>query len=284
MLGLLLRRYVFQFSPKFVIQKLKLGNVNICSLRDDLRIDSNLFSSISCGASFSSKTAMIKALSEYVERRASNLSGNKSTNGFAAFPFIFRKKRAQTKARKNAYFEIVERYAWAEWFYNININYQLRNEVYKINKSFYRGICDEVNLLKLYAVSPKLEDNSLKMVILYALTESGLVCGGAVRQNEEQAEQNALKELYMHTIALYRMRNNNIQVTANYEKRVSWISEQYPILKERLALCGNQDMSIPFSIIFQDIQTEFHQFYVVQRCLFEGYDKEFISKDNEMYV
>jgi hypothetical protein len=284
MLDRILRYYISPLSPQFIIQKLKLGNVYICSLSDDFKKNSNVFAGISCGASCSWNKAMVKALSEYVERRASNLLGIKSTTGFAAYPFIYRKKRAQVKARQNAYFEVVERYAWNEWFYNSDICYQLRNNVHKNNKSFYDGICNEVNIRKLYAICPKLEENRLKMVILYAVTDSGLACGGAVRQNEEKAEQNALKELYMHIVALYRMKSNNIQAKGNYEKRVFWISGQFDLLQKRLHSCGSQTICHPSPIVYQDIETEFHQVYVVQRCLFDGYDKEFISEDNEMYV
>lgn len=284
MLRRLFHSYLSHFFPKFLIHKLRLGDIYICSLSEYLKNSDRLFVGISCGAGHSWQSALIKAYSEYVERRSSSLSGAQSTTGFAAFPFIFRKKRAQRKARQNAYFEMVERYAWPEWFYNNKAQYQVRANISENNKKFYEAISSEINFLKLYAITPKLGKPNLKMVILYAATESGLVCGGAVRESEEKAEQNALKELYMHAAGLYRMRNNNVQAATNYEKRVDWISKQHPFLEKRLAFSGNEAIIIPSSVIFQDIQTEFHQFYVVQRCLFEGYDKKFISENNEMYV
>src|SRR3990172_1510262 len=103
------------------IQKLKLGNVFICTLNDQTRGD-NVFAGVACGAGRSWRCAKSKALSEYVERKS--CSG--LTNGFAAFPFLFRKEKAQKKANENAWLEIIERYAWHEWFYNKQIFYELR--------------------------------------------------------------------------------------------------------------------------------------------------------------
>ena len=121
-------------------------------------------------------------------------------------------------------------------------------------------------------------------MIFYALSESGLVCGGAAHKNKEQAELSALKELYMHAIGLFRMKSQNLQPTTIYEKRVYWISEQHQTLQKRLTFQGNAAISIPFPITFQNIKTEFDQTHVVQRCVFEGHTKKFISEENEIYV
>ncbi len=239
---------------------------------------------MTCGASHSWEIAMIKALSEYVERIGSDSLREISTTGFAAFPFLFRKERARTKARENAFFEMAERYAWPEWFYSPSISYQLKNTITRSNESLYQAICNEIKISRLYTIYPKFKNSDLKMAILYAVTEYGLVCGGAVRHSEAQAEQNALKELYMHAVGLYRMKTHQIHPTTDYEKRVIWISRQEELLKKRLFESGAQLIDIPFPIIFHDVNTKFNQAYVVQRCLFKGYDKKFISQENEIYV
>jgi hypothetical protein len=88
----------------------------------------------------------------------------------------------------------------------------------------------------------------------------------------------------MHAIGLFRMKDQNLQPTTIYEKRVAWISQHYKKLQERLEYQGNEGIAIPFPVTFQNIKTDFEQTHVVQRCIFEGYQKEFISEDNEMYV
>lgn len=277
-------KYLCFFLPKLTLQKLKLGDVYICTLNDNLMKKDNIFNAQACGADSCWETTKSKALSEYVERKSFELSQVQSTNGFAAYPFIFRKKRAQKKARENACFEMIERYAWPEWFGNKNIHYTLKNDVENKNKKFLQAIQREINISKLYIISPQMEQSNLKMVILYGVTNAGLVCASSVRNSIESAEQSALKEFYMHAVGLYRIKNHILKTTMNYEARIVWISEQSHLLNQRLTFCGTHFISIPYPIVYQDIPTEFNQAYIVQRCFFQGYDDQFFSKENKMYI
>lgn len=276
--------YLSKFLPPFSLQKLRMGEVYICSLNDQLRRVGNVFTHIACGVDFSWYKAAMKAQSEYVERKACQSSMAKSSTGFAAYPFIFCKKKAIHKAKGIAYREMLERYAWPEWFENKNTTYAVRHSVCKGNASFFQGINREFCFSNFYAIWPRLVDKNVKLVILYTQTEAGLVCAAAASKHEAQAEQGALKELYMHAIGLYRMRKHNIQPLTPYERRVDWIGDQQKILENRLSFSGDQPISVPFPIVFQSIKTEFSQAYVVERCVFEGYDKEFISEENELYI
>jgi len=276
--------YFSKFLPKFTLQKLKLGDVYICTLNESNNKISGVFASRSCGAGRSWEIAVLKAQTEYVEREAVRASNATSSTGFAAFPFIFFKQRAINQAKKYAYAEMVERYAWPEWFANENIAYQFHSDVCDANRQFYQGIRNEIQFESLYVIQPRLELDNLQLVILYALSELGLVCGGAAHKNREQAELSALKELYMHAIGLCRMKHQNPQPTTVYDKRVYWISGQHQTLQKRLNSQGGKGISIPFTVAFQTIKTEFEQTHVVQRCVFEGYQKKFISEENEMYV
>jgi hypothetical protein len=175
--------YFSKFLPKFILQKLKLGDVYICTLNEDGNESNSVFASTACGAGHSWEVAVLKTQSEYVERRALQTSGvATSSTGFAAFPFIFFKKRAISQARKYAYGEMVERYAWPEWFHNKNIAYQLRSDVCTVNQKFYQAIQNEIKFSNLTIIQPKLELDNLQVVIIYALSEVGLVCGGAAHK------------------------------------------------------------------------------------------------------
>ncbi|MEN8235943.1 MAG: hypothetical protein ABFQ95_00105 [Pseudomonadota bacterium] len=276
--------YLSKFLPTFSLQKLKVGEAYICSLNDQSGRAGNIFTRIACGADFSWYKAVMKAQSEYVERKAYQSSTANSSTGFAAYPFIFQKAKAQRKAKSIAYREMLERYAWPEWFENKDIAYKVREAVNEENKSFFQGIDKEFCFSSFYAIWPKLADKNVKLVIFYAQIEEGLVCAAAANEHEVQAEQGALKELYMHAIGLYRMRSHKIHPSTPYEKRVDWIGGQREALEKRLAFSGDQPISVPFPVVFQSIKTEFSQAYVVERCMFEGYDKKFISEDNEMYI
>lgn len=276
--------YFSKFLPKFTLQKLQLGDVYICALNESDNKRGGVFASRSCGASRTWEIAVLKAQAEYVEREAVRAANAASSTGFAAFPFIFFKQRAIKQAKKYAYAEMVERYAWPEWFANNTIAYQLRSDVCDRNNSFYQAIQKEIEFSNLYIIQPQLELNDLQLVIIYAVSELGLVCAAAAHKNIEQAELSALKELYMHAIGLFRMKSQNLEATTIYDKRVYWISGQHECLQKRLSSQGNVPLSIPFSVIFQDIKTAFDQTHVVQRCVFEGYQKKFISEENEMYI
>lgn len=284
MLGKIRFNYLAKFLPPLFLQKLKMGKVYICSLNDQSERAGSIFTRIACGVDFSWYKAAMKAQSEYVERKAYQSSTAKSSTGFAAYPFIFRKQKAERNAGRIAYREMLERYAWPEWFENKNTAYAVRHSVCKGNASFFQGINKEFCFSNFYAIWPQLADRDVKLVILYAQTEEGLVCAAAASKHKAQAEQGALKELYMHAIGLYRIRKHKIQPRTSYEKRVDWIGNQREILENRLSFSGDQPISIPFPIVFQSIKTEFSQAYVVERCVFEGYGKEFISEDNEMYI
>jgi len=276
--------YFSKFLPKFTLQKLKLGDVYICALNESDNKCGGVFASRSCGASRSWEIAVLKAQTEYVEREAVRAANATSSTGFAAFPFIFFKQRAIKQAKNYAYAEMVERYAWPEWFANDTIAYQLRSDVCDRNNPFYQAIQKEMEFSNLYIIQPQLELNDLQLVIIYAVGELGLVCAAAAHKNKEQAELSALKELYMHAIGLFRMKSQNLEATTIYDKRVYWISAQHERLQKRLSSQGNAPLSIPFPVNFQDIKTAFDQTHVVQRCVFEGYQKKFISEENEMYI
>ena len=276
--------YFSKLLPPFFLQKLKIGGAYICSLDDKAERPGSIFTHIACGIDFSWYRAAMKAQSEFVERKALQSSAAKCSTGFAAYPFIFCKRKAERKARDIAYREMLERYAWPEWFENKDIAYELRRSVSKGDSSFFQGIKREFCFSNFYAIWPRLADSNVKLVILYAQIEEGLVCAAAASTQEARAEQGALKELYMHAIGLYRMRKDNIQPSTSYEKRIDWIGNQHKILENRLSFSGDRPISIPFPIVFQSIKTEFSQAYVVERCVFEGYDKEFISEANELYI
>lgn len=269
--------------PSLNVQRIKMESVYLCLMGDDTG-KKNIFTSKSCGVGFSWEMALSKAQSEFVEREAFRRSGFFSSTGFSAYPYVFSKKKARWRCRRNAYLEMLERYAWPEWFSQLDISYSYSDEILRKNQEFFQEMRKDVDILHIHKVVPALQDGSVSMVILYAETEYGLVCASAVKETEEAAEENALKELYMHSIGLYRMKEDRIPPKSIYEKRVLWISGQKSRLENRLKHKGFKKITVPFPIKYQDIPTKYSDAYVVQRCSFEGYDKEFLTEKNEMYI
>lgn len=237
-----------------------------------------VFKSAGCGVGFIWEDAIIKALSEFVERAAFQNSGAQNSTGFAAYPFIFRKERAKRKARALAYMEVVERYSWSQWLNRRQSAYKIKNTVSAKNKGFLQAIRRDFPSL-LHVIIPKLSIRDIKLVILYAETENGLVCAAAARDTIVRAEQNALKELYIHACALYRMRHKRTIPQTPYEVKIDWISYQTQTFKKRLVFSGNESIHIPLTATFQDVKTEYEDTYVVQRCIIEGHDGGFLSAD-----
>lgn len=245
---------------------------------------SGIFTSVCCGAGATWPSALSKAYSEFVERKAFEKSDFTSTTGFAAFPYIFSKKLAIKKARRLAYLEMLERYAWQVWFANMNVSYRRPSSILEENSIFFEEFKKDIEILNIYKLLPSLADETVSMVILYAETPDGLICASSAKETELAAERNALKELYMHAVGLHRLKKDKILPTTYYEKRVFWISGQKKRLESRLKCTGSEKIVVPFPIKYENIPTEYSDAYVVQRCSFEGYDREFITQDNEMYV
>ncbi len=121
----MLKKTRFNYLTKFLppplfLQKLEMGDAYVCSLNDKSKRAGSIFTNIACGVDSSWYQAAMKAQSEYVERKAMQ-----SSTGFAAYPFIFRKQKAEHKAKCIAYREMLERYAWPELFENKNTAYEL---------------------------------------------------------------------------------------------------------------------------------------------------------------
>ena len=116
--------YINQKIPPSQHQLLKLGNCFICSRDIDFDISKSIISATgTCGISQILELAKIKAISEFVEREAYRDSNANTSSGFAAYPFIFNRRKALMCAKKNAFHEIVERYSLRMWADNNNIKY-----------------------------------------------------------------------------------------------------------------------------------------------------------------
>ena len=277
--------YISKKIPYSQCQLLKLGNCFICSRDIDFDISKNMISATgTCGIGQTPELAKIKAISEFVEREAYKDSNAKSSHGFAAYPFIFNRTKALINAEKNAFSEAVERYALHMWADN-NIKHSKHTEPEKCNKELYLAIQKEIKFIEYYKIIPSLLNaKNTVSVILYAKTEHGWSFGSAAAESIAKAEQNALKELYMHCIGLYRMHKFQITPSSNFEKQLLWVSQQEKLILEKINAFNNNSIQIP-NALFRDIKTKYNDCYVVIQCYFKGYQEDYSSnKINRLYL
>ena len=278
-----LLNYINKKIPPAQHQLLKLGNCFICSRDIDFDISKNIISTTgTCGISQTLELAKIKAISEFVEREFCK-DNNIPSNGFAAYPFIFNRNKALIHAKNNAFNELVERYALYMWAEN-NIKYLKYNIPEKYNQELYSAIQKEIPFLEFYKIIPVLTNTKTVIpVILYAKTEYGWAFSSAAAECVAKAEQNALKELYINCIGLYRIHKLQMKPSHNFEKQLLWVSQQEEFIQAKINSPGNISIQIP-NALFRNIKTKYDDCYVVTQCYFEEY-QEPVSHDkfNKMY-
>lgn len=267
-----LLNYLNKKIPAAQCQLLKLGDCFICSRDIDFDISKNIISPTgTCGIASTLELAKIKAISEFVEREFCR-DNNIPSNGFAAYPFIFNRSKALMCAKVNAFNELVERYALYMWAEN-NIKYLKYNEPEKYNQKLYFAIQKETPFLEFYRIIPSLTNTkSVVVVILYAKTAYGWVFSSAAADCVAKAEQNALKELYMNCIGLYRIHKFQMQPASNFERQLLWVSQQEEFIQVKINSARHNAIQIP-NALFRDVKTKYADCYVVAQCYFEGYQE-----------
>ncbi len=285
-------RYKFLFNylnkkiPPLPYQILKLGDYFICSRDINFDVTKKAISTTgTCGISKILEIAKIKTISEFVEREAFKNSDVNSSTGFAAYPFIFNQNKASKYAKLNAFNEMIERYALYRWACNDNIKISTFNLPYKYNSNFYSAIQKEIIFLEYYKIIPSLLNiKDIVLIILYAKTEYGWAFGSAASKDIIQAEQNALKELYMHCVGLYRIKKKQIAPTSNYEKQLIWISQQETLIQTKINSSGKNPIQIP-NPRFKNIKTEHNDCYIVEQCYFPEYKQDLSNnKIDKLYL
>lgn len=282
-------RFLFNYISKKIpysrYQLLKLGNCFISIRNINFNIKKNILSSSgTCGMSEMPVVAKIKAISEFVEKDASVDNHFNSRTGFAAYPFIFNRKKAFIHAKKNAFHEMVERYSLYMWASN-SIKYLKYSEPEKCNQKLFLAIHKEVNFLEYYKIIPSLINaKNVVSVILYAKTEYGWAFGSAAAESIGNAEQNALKELYINCIGLYRIHKHQMIPSSNFEKQLLWISQQEKFIQAKINCLGNDSIQIP-NALFKNINTKYDDCYVVTQCHFAEYNiHSFDDNIKKMYL
>jgi hypothetical protein len=241
------------------------------------------------GLSSTQEVAVLKALSEFVERKAyQDIKANHSkqdlcgTDGYAAFPVsILPRFLAVRRARENALSEAFERFVWSKWWDDQDVG----ADITKIDKILDDGCADLLSRIfaltknhTILEIRPKVSNQlERQLIILLCKTvEGGYISGGAagLKKHQDMTYFRALGELYCHALALNRYRQSKLNdVKSSYEKRLLYFAlggKGTELVDLRLAKSGNKVINLPNLIIDCEISHVLAEKWVVYRCLFEN--------------
>jgi len=262
----------------------KLGSVYFANAFDFLD-QAVIHYSVCCGASRSLPMAVMKALSERIERRVfletiqdCPETRFDSTDGFAAFPILISDDQlARQCARENAYSEAIERFVWAKWWDNPDLG----AKVTRISASEPIDPVDEELLIEIdkvcaldsiWLIEPIVENPSVSPVILFGkLKDGGWISGGAAGVEASNVAFRAMIEMYRHAAAFKRMSRQNITPQSNYEKRLLFFASGQGdnLVETRLSANGRDSILLPRLEIDRHISHKDSDLFSVHHCLFE---------------
>lgn len=233
--------------------------------------------------------ATLIALSEFVERAAFAEAQNSDHNsgatvrsdGYAAYPIYFGfHKRAASHARRNAFNEAVERFAWSTWWDNSSIGFDLSDITHtKDGKFIIKHLITHKPVEQILLISPFLErgvGQALK-IYLVALKGGGYITGGCAEDGGSMSRSTfyprAFSELFRHCLALQRIADGLPFSQDNfYIKRLEFFGLGHGdhLVQQRLQSRGSSSVQFPNLLIDKAFKHQLDDIYVVHRCLFEN--------------
>lgn len=250
----------------------------ICSCFDFVS-NQYISESVSMGIDFNKQTAIAKALTEFCERKIARSIKNSKvkvierSDGFAAFPVIgYGRDKAQFSARENALNEATERFLWASWWDNENINYKISN---LNNLDCYEKLQRDFNLISLSKIEVSPSNSDINLEIFLAKNKiGGYVTGGAAGNLTKITDTNsrAFGELLRHLLSVKNMliSSDNTEISF-YEKRLRGFAagKWSKLVEDRLSKKGNSIIRLPDLKLDCLISHEYQEDIVLHRCLYK---------------
>lgn len=208
-----------------------------------------LAGNVCTGMSRISEIAWLKAISEWIERKAflenkliSPARFSRESDGCAAYSHaIIGKKAAKKLARENALDEAIERYVWGSWWDQKSAADIKVLSADSLFMKMLNSFSDEnVKPQKLYVIAPKFDKYTDRQVLILflSLTGGGFISGGACGSNKESENtfDRAFVELLRHFLGYSRMRKSSLEPISFYDKRLSFFANGSgdPLVWDRL--------------------------------------------------
>ena len=264
----------------------QIGGLHSATLFDEKRPDSLIREDASMGMSRDSDLAILKALVEFVERKA--IWNGRKTNrpvfqtarsdGFAAFcKSQVGARRAANRARENALCEAIERYAWSTWWDDTSTAFECSSQW--LNRplpawvdELHQALCELVPIRCTSFIEPSLCHSKHRVFIVFAhLANGGLCSGGACapQGSEESAIERAFGELARHVACAYNIQRGWKPRTF-YERRLSYMltAKAGEAFEARLQNRGRRKIDLPALQFNEVVPHEFDHLVSVHRCYF----------------
>lgn len=246
----------------------------------DTKTSEFISESVSMGIDHSPEVATLKALTEYCERRIANESDDpicrltQRTDGFAAFPVTSGgRSAAQSNSRKNALNEAIERYLWANWWDDFEVEFEVADFPASV-KSDVDALVREFDLRVVKAINVNETQSSVGLTVLLAEDRfGGVFTGGAASDLSDIGERlnRCIGELLRHLIVFRRMRMS-MKPKSFYEERLfGFGSGQWnQLVQRRLKREGSREIQLPDLIVDREVRHSAMHVVSVHRCLFEN--------------
>lgn len=269
------------------IEKTKYNTIYFYNCYDNIRSDIVTYG-VTTGISKDENTAFIKALIEWVERKAffegvkNKLPSCQTVNsdGFAAFPIIENCEVgfAQMCARENALNEAIERYVWATWWDRLTgAHIEIKHEInFQPSCDLLEIIENHTSIKQLFRIEPLVSNFEDRTTIIFflELQSGGYISGGATgKKNEiENIEFRALSEMMRHSVGLSRALSKKLAPKTLYESRLLHFGSGFGSekIKERLAGASVESITLPSLLYDEQIPHALSSSVVVHRCLFHN--------------
>lgn len=279
------------------IELSQIGPVFLASVFNELG-SSIITESVFTGMDVDPDLAVLKGLVEMAERtayangKADDLVSCRTdrSDGFAAFPYGVLNETKEA-ARRNAYFEAVERFAWATWWDNKNIRHRYEEIFFdspvESSHALLKQLPEVLPIKSIYRITPEIENGQDAFVAIYfAFIEPyGVISGGAAGpiRDIESVNFRAICELVRHALAIRKINTSEVSPVTFYEKRLAHFGltqSGTDVAMARLIHQGHDAILLPNLVIDEQVPHILDELVTVHRCYFEN-QPPFVGGDLE---
>lgn len=231
--------------------------------------------SVAMGIDRNPEVALMKALTEFVERKSMCETSDPiarltaRSDGFAALPKYY--DNSFLRVQENALNEAIERYLWAKWWDEPNTKFFLSDDFIFSDKE---KMMLSFNLEKISSIHviPTNHESSL-LILIAKINNAGYVTGGAAGniKDKDQVFARAFGELLRHLIVVTEMLDSKISPETFYEKRLYGFGTGLwnNLVEERLTKNGDILIELPELVANRVVEHDNSDFVLLHRCLFK---------------
>lgn len=282
-----------RFLAELRARELLPADISVAKIAPDLFMSSAYFEkrhaiiseSVASACDPDPRLATFKALVELIERRAFEEAQNRGlaiaaserSDGCAAYPsLLFPRWMARREARTRALGEAFERFVWAAWWDEPDCAFSLEEwrPTTKPTQTFLSALEEIQDLERVFCIRPMTGGaHDLSLAILVARFKGGgYASGGAAgpRAWRANTEFRAVNELYRHSLALCRMREEGHEPASFYQKRLWFFGSGAgdALIAERLRQRGTRTLLLPELLHDGEIPHSLSELVAVHRCQF----------------